>query len=318
MSNPPSFSFNLWHQPWIQTVTPQGTMNTQRLSIRACLEQAHMHHALYAPSPLAVCGMHRLLAAVLQTIIDPQSLDDIARLLQSGLIHASQLDTFEQQYEHCFDLFDATAPFLQKSGQLTAKPAKSPKSASVAYLFAEAPTGINRTLFWHQYQDDHTLCPACCVQGLLTQPAFARNEGKSYSASINGAPPPVYVLPSGATLFESFVLSLVDPAFQPAARDRMKHPHVVWQNQPSIVPDTDNLAADADDTSTEDESTASKRTLSAVTYLEGLLFPARFIRLYPEEVDAYCTLCGNATAVAVRRMFRSVGYAYPKEPQAWG
>ena len=102
--------------------------------------------SFYDPSPLTVVGIHRLLSAILQSIYDPQSLDDIAELLEQGRFEQFRLDAFGTQYGARFSLFDATDPFMQTS-DVPASPGKEAKT--VAYLLAELPSGTNRIHFQH-------------------------------------------------------------------------------------------------------------------------------------------------------------------------
>ena len=191
--------FNLWHDPWIRALRPDGAH--VELSISALLSQAHEVRSFYEPSPLTVVGIHRLLSAILQSIYDPQSLDDIAELLEQGRFEQFRLDAFGTQYGARFSLFDATDPFMQTS-DVPASPGKEAKT--VAYLLAELPSGTNRIHFQHVTDDSHRFCPACCARAMLTIPAFASSGGAGIKPSINGVPP-IYVLPLADTLARSLM-----------------------------------------------------------------------------------------------------------------
>src|SRR6266540_3006666 len=104
-------TFNLWHDPWIRVVRPEG--NLEELSIAACLMRAAEFHALYDPSPLTVGGVHRLLAAILQWAYNPRDLADLVALLDAGQFDPARLDAFAAHYADRFDLFHPTLPFLQ-------------------------------------------------------------------------------------------------------------------------------------------------------------------------------------------------------------
>jgi CRISPR system Cascade subunit CasA len=107
----PPVSFNLWRDPWIRVIQPDG--GVCQVSIRACLAEAHILAALYDPSPLVVAGTHRLLVAILQAIYAPDSLDDIADVLRAERFDRAKLEGFAAQHAERFDLFHPTTPFLQ-------------------------------------------------------------------------------------------------------------------------------------------------------------------------------------------------------------
>ena len=76
-----SIHFNLWSQPWIRVLDTDG--KPTMVSIYECLTRAHELGVLADPSPLTVVGTHRLLAAFLKFIYDPQTLDHLTTILQS-------------------------------------------------------------------------------------------------------------------------------------------------------------------------------------------------------------------------------------------
>lgn len=291
-------SFQLWHDPWIRVIGPDGRIVTR--SIGACLTDAHILSALHDPSPLVVGGIHRLLTAILQAIYAPESLDAIVDVLESGQFDSARLEAFAAQYADRFDLFHPTAPFLQTGdvpldgGRTLGKGADH--AQSVAYLFSEIPTGINRTLFQHTTDGRHVVCPACCARGLITIPAFVLGSGKGNRTSINGVPP-IYVLPAGENLFQSLALSLTTPDFQPRAAAPERHTMTAW---------------------TRDTAIPKNGALHAVGYLESLTFPARRIRLFPEAVlQEPCTVCGDMTLLAVRHMVFTIGHWRDNETVLW-
>src|SRR5213080_4066461 len=99
----PQVSFNLWRDPWIRVIQPDGQVC--QVSTSACLSEAHTLAALHDPSPLVVGGTHRLLVAILQAIYAPESLDDIADVLRAGQFDQQKLDGFAAQYVERFELF---------------------------------------------------------------------------------------------------------------------------------------------------------------------------------------------------------------------
>lgn len=295
------FSFSLWHAPWIRATQPDGT--NVELGIGAVLREAHMLTALYDSSPLVVAGVHRLLTAILQSIYAPQSLDDLVALLDVGRFAAARLETFATQYATCFDLFHPTTPFLQ-TGDVPLdgwqKPEKGKQhdwsaSKPISALFAEVPVETNRTHFHHVTDADHQVCPACCARGLVTIPAFATSGGAGMHPSINGVPP-IYVLPEGTTLFESLVLSIITPNFQPLTADPRRADIAAWCGM---------------------EIVAKNASVSSVGYLESLTFPARRMRLYPHHGAAACTHCGAHTAIVISEMLFEMGHWLHKGAAGW-
>ncbi|MHB8629123.1 MAG: type I-E CRISPR-associated protein Cse1/CasA [Aggregatilineales bacterium] len=282
------FSFNLWYGPWIRLTHSDGTFT--ELGIFDCLVNAHALAALSDPSPLVAAGTHRLLAAILQAIYQPQYLNDLERLIQEGKFDAARLEAFATHYANRFDLFDAIAPFMQTGDvPLTASEASKSEDdySPVSRLFAEVPTETNRTLFQHVTDDSHTVCPACCARGIITIPSFASSGGKGLRPSINGVPP-VYVLPIGQSLFESLALSVLISEKQPRKAVRDERGETAPWNWPAIV--------------------AKNEQITSVGYIESLLFPARRLRLLPMEGPINCTQCGKATDQYVSHILYEMGH----------
>lgn len=304
----PPFRFNLWHQPWIRTTAPDGQVTT--VSIGTCLAEAHTLHALHDPSPLVVGGTHRLLTAIIQAIYAPASLDDLAEVLTAGRFDPARLEAFAAQSTERFDLFHPTAPFLQ-TGDVPldgwCKPKKEQKSVSpdmgyewvapksVASLFTDVPAATNRSHYHHVTDECHRVCPACCARGLMTIPAFASSGGSGIFPSINGLPP-IYVLPAGDTLFQSLVLSLTAPDYQPRSADPDRAAVVAWNGTTTI---------------------AKNYEVSAVGYLESLTFPARRMRLFPVAGHVACTQCGTLSPIIVREMLFEMGHRRRKGADSW-
>lgn len=273
-------SFNLWDDPWIRVLRPDG--GREELGIYATLLRAHELRALHDPSPLTVAGIHRLLTAILQSIYAPESLGEIAAILESGSFDQAQLDAFGAQFRHRFGLFDPTAPFMQ-TADAPAEPGKEAKT--VAYLLTEVPTGTNRAHFHHVTDDAHRLCPACCARALVVVPAFASAAGRPYRPSINGVPP-IYLLPTGAILLQGLTRSLTTADYQPAVVAQSQQNVAVWSgevNVPKIAP------------------------VQEVGYIESLAFPARRMRLYPQHYQGRCTRCGAYCDEAVSWMLLEMG-----------
>ncbi len=285
-------SFNLWSEPWIGVLRPDGVR--EEVGIAECLTRAHEFAALSDRSPLVVAGTQRLLAAVAQAIFDPQELADLADLLDAGRFDAAQIAAFGAQWAERFDLFSVDRPFLQ-TDDVPLTPAKGDKPKTVAYLYPDEPTESNINHFRHVYDDEQTFCPACAARGVVTIPAFANAEGRGYSPSINGIPP-LYVLPAGDSFFVALALSIVVPAYQPPVRADVAKDEPAWAGTGRIVPG---------------------REMDAVGYLQSLTFPARRVRLYPRHLDGHCSRCGCESSILVSSMFYEMGQKRPDGAPFW-
>lgn len=283
-------SFNLWYDPWIGLEKPGGGID--RLGIEQALLHAGDYCTLYDTSPLVVIGIHRLLAAVLQSSLNPQSKEDLKRLWSQPSFPTEPIQAFGTQYAERFDLFSETAPFLQ-SADAPLKPAKNDPIKTSAYLIPDFPSGTAVTHYRHGTEDSQYLCPACLAAGLVTIPAFATSGGSGIKPSINGVPP-IYVMPGGESLFECLLASLLLPEFQPSlATD----PDQAWWLRDPQVP-----------RSTE---------VNRVGYLHSLTFPARRVRLHPKHGMAHCTRCGETAEWGAADMLFEMGESRPKDAAFW-
>ncbi|GAB4151262.1 MAG: hypothetical protein Fur005_00070 [Roseiflexaceae bacterium] len=295
------FTFNVWDDPWIRVVYPDGSRSLE--GIGTVLAAAHSISALADPSPLVVAGTHRLLAAIVQAIVQPHDLDDLEAIYRAGTLDQTKLDAFASQYRERFELFHPTMPFLQ-TGDVPVdggtKPAKGQRNPwadpkPISSLFSELPTETARIHYQHSTDTSHSLCPACCARGLVTIPAFASSGGAGIRPSINGVPP-FYVLPVGATLFESLVWSLMTPAYQPPSADQNLADQAIWNGPPTI---------------------AKNHQVSRVSYLESLLFPARRMRLFPKYESRHCTHCGKHAAYTVSQLLFEMGHWANEQIGTW-
>lgn len=283
-------TFNLWSGPWINVVGIEG--DTRRLSLRDCLVTAHQLIGFEDPSPLVIASLQRLMAAVAQDIVAPTSVADLTRLLENGRFDADEVDRFGAQYDPRFELFSETTPFLQ-TADVGLSPSRDDRKKTVGYLFPEEPTATNINHFFHRYDDELQYSPATAALGLVTVPAFATSGGAGIRPSINGVPP-LYVLPQGDTLYETLILSLATPGYQPAIASDVDDP--AWRRDPCVERGAEVLA---------------------VGYLESLTFPARRVRLFPEQPGGFDSRTGEWSDVLVRTMVFDMGISRPKDGEAW-
>src|SRR5574341_2057279 len=120
---------------------------------------------------------------------------------------------------------------------------------------------------------------AAVAMGLVTMPPFISSGGAGLMPSINGVPP-IYVLPSGKTLFEGLVSSLMTSHWL----DRYpKENDLAWWKRPVPVIVYESKKKKPGMKFSE------HRQLSEAGYLHGLTFPARKVRLYPERLNTICS-----------------------------
>jgi CRISPR system Cascade subunit CasA len=291
-------SFNLWTEPWITLEKSDGALESR--GIRDALRHAHEYVAIYDPSPLVVVGIHRLLTAILQDVLNPQENDDLEQLWAHGKFPEDKIETFGKQYADRFDLFSEDKPFLQSADlPLCPQTEEQQKGTTrVARLFPEIPSGSLVTHYRHGTEDALLFSPAETAKGLVAIPPFAtsgaRGGGGGYLLpSINGVPP-IYVLPGGRTLFEMLAASLISVTmldeYKSVDRD------VWWKRAvPVIVRETKKAGK------------GEHRQLDAVSYLHGLTFPARKVRLHPERLNAICSRSGQFSEWCVRLMTFRMG-----------
>ncbi len=284
-------SFSLWTEPWITLERKEGGL--ERCNIEHALIRAHEFASIYEQSPLVVVGIHRLLTALAQAIVNPQRPSDLSKLWAKAEFNAQEVIAFGHKYGVRFDLFSEDAPFMQ-SADISLRPAKGDKTKTVAYLALEMPAGTAITHYRHGGDDSYQFCAACAAACMATVPAFASSGGAGIKPSINGVPP-IYILPGGKSLFESLALSLMLPDYQPEVRSK-KRDDAVWLRQPIVKRDTE---------------------LSDVGYLHSLTFLARRTRLHPEALATPCARCGQASEWGVRTMIFEMGESRSKEAAFW-
>jgi CRISPR system Cascade subunit CasA len=299
-------SFNLWIEPWITLEDLHGELSQH--GIRDALADAHEYTAIYDPSPLVGVGIHRLLTAILQDALNPQQNADLESLWAEGKFPADKIDEFGNQYADRFDLFSEDKPFLQ-SAELPMFPDERERKMSkrVAQLFPETPSGSLVTHYRHVTDEEQTFSPAAVAMGLVAMPPFVSSGGAGLMPSINGVPP-IYVLPSGKTLFESLAASLMTHHWldkYPKDNDL-----AWWKRQvPVVVHESKKRKPGM--------KFSEHRQLSDVGYLHGLTFPARKVRLHPERLETTCSRTGNESEWCVRTMAFRMGESCLEEAQWW-
>lgn len=304
-------TFNLWTEPWIMLEGRDGTLT--RHSIWDTLIHAHEYVAIYDSSPLVVVGVHRLLTSIVQAALDPQENADLEDVWQVGHFSSEKIEQFGKQHADRFDLFSPDKPFLQSADLPLFPETKEDRKAvtSIARLFYETPSGTLVTHYRHASEDEQIYEPATVAAGLMVVPPFVSSGGRAsggqgFLPSINGVPP-IYVLPGGKTLFESLASSLI------AATLLSQYPSkdLAWWDRPVPVKVAESKKKKAG------MATKDHQQLAQVGYLQGLTFPARKIRLYPELMNAACSRSGQFSEWGVRAMTFKMGESLLEEAPIW-
>ena len=281
--------FDLLTDAWIPVLTLDGA--PEEVGLLACLERAHELREIADQSPLVTFGIHRLLAAALQTHLPLASLDDWADAWERGRFDADLIESVRTGGAARMRLFDAERPFYQ-SQEVQPRPPKS-ADKTIGYLRLEASTGTNVTHFSHPGDADHAYCAACCARGLVTLPPFALAGGAGIRPSINGVPP-FYVLPRGSTLFRTLMLNHPVAPFLPSLATA-KDPGPLWSR---------------------DDAAVCAEQRGGVGFVESLTWPPRQARLLP-EAGGICSQCGRAAPVLVRKMHFAQGWYRDREAPVW-
>jgi CRISPR system Cascade subunit CasA len=283
-------TFNLWTEPWITLEKEEG--GVERLSIQETLKHAQDYRAIYEFSPIVGVGIHRLLVAILQFALDPQENADLKKLWRASEFPANVIEEFGKNYAHRFDIFSEDEPFMQ-SADLPIQPDKKSKISYISRLTYDIPSGSYITHYRHGDEEDVVFCPECVAKHLVVIPAFASSGGAGIKPSINGVPP-IYVIPSGKTLFESLTASLVCPPYQPAIRSKKDIPW--WEHKTIII---------------------SGDEIEKIGYSQSLTFPARRIRVHAQIKPLICTRCGSKTQLSVNTINLEMGETRPENAEVW-
>jgi len=272
-------SFDALRQPWIPAENMDGVI--QEYGIRGVIERAHALRCLNDSSPVFLYGMYRLLIAFLTDALRPESIDDLLGIYEEGVFPQERIEAYIEDCEKdgpCFDLFDKHRPFLQSA--YNDKLDKQEKT--VAMLVLDVPTGNNLLHFDHRDEKMQAFSPATCARGLSSINVFCTADAQNPSG-INGAPP-WYVLVRGENLFETLLFNI----WLPHGELPFDDPPIAWRNSAAIVPG---------------------REVSRTSYLYGLTWQARRIKLIPSE-PGQCTYSGGHSELLVQRVYYQRGWKF--------
>ena len=132
-------------------------------------------------------------------------------------------------------------------------------------------------------------------------PAFTTEGGQGNWKSINGTPP-IYILPTGTTLFDSLRASLVTSEFCPGSH-LAREDDLAWWKRVSVVRRCKNPKKNGPPVPEENRHLQ----LANVGYLHGLTFMPRRIWLKPIKMGAKCTRCGSDSQWGVQEMVFGAG-----------
>ncbi len=190
-------AFDLLTQPWIPVIRGGKAVE---VNLKDVLYSAHEISAISDRLPIAEFGLYRFLVALVMDIRDFKESLDLEELMNAGRFDTASIDDYFGKWGHCFDLFDATQPFLQ-TADLDALPDR-PLSGMLPCV----PSGTAACQFHHFGESDFGVSPAAAARLLTTIAPFMTAGGAGLAPSINGAPP-WYVLVNGETLFKTLCLN---------------------------------------------------------------------------------------------------------------
>lgn len=243
--------YDLMSEPWIPVVDLEG--NRLQLGIRNVLLKAHTLREVSDASPLIEYGLYRFLITLTMDAFRPETIDDIEDLLETGQFSEDAIRDYELVCLNegvSFDLFDENRPFLQATPNAQWDGKKKP----AVYLDCTIPTGNNHTHFDHLGKTSGLSFPRAAAK-LIPCSLFATARLKEYPSSINAAPPYFTVI-KGKNLFETLAHQMV-PLEEIECFDE---PPVLWRSDMVVEP---------------------KKQITTTSWLYGMLFPARRIRLLP-------------------------------------
>lgn len=263
--------FNILSQPWIPVY--QSGKPPLEVNLLDFLRQAHEYKQFDGLSVFEEVGIRRFLATLLMAVYRPKTAGDIQKIAKAGKLDVTRIQAYIRACEEegvSFDIFDSKRPFLQSP--YLAK-FDEDKEKSIAELNPVWPSGDMPVHINHQLEKDAVMTPAEAFRYLLSIPAFSISStagaGMTRPFGINGVPPWYWFI-EGETLFESLVYSMV-PVSEEAGE--------LWRSHTTVTPWIQKKNGRKGDAHVEQTS-----------FLYGLLFPCRRIRLLP-DADGLVRTC---------------------------
>ena len=194
--------FNLLDEPWIPVLYRDGRW--ERVGIRKAFDDAAQIRQIAASNPMDRVAILRLLLALLYWC--KGNPPDNASTNPDFSFPSEWLKRLDDNRD-CFNLLGDGKRFYQNDVYR-----KTTTAHTTNYLIHEVPSGTNKWHFRHSTDTVDGLCPACCAMGLIRLPVFATSGGKGMTAGSGKSPginakPPLYIIPTGASLASTLRLS---------------------------------------------------------------------------------------------------------------
>lgn len=249
-------SFDVLTQPWIPVMVPDGT--ARDVGLLEALEQAHSFCGVRNASPLVEYSIYRFLIVLLMDMLRPEDEEELDELLDKGRLEQEQILHYVDRCRRegvSFDLFDPQKPFLQTSYQKEWD--RDPKP--VTTLDYSVPSGNNHIHFDHR-RERSVYAPGMALRMMLTAQIFCTAGAQGYPSNVNGAPP-WFALIQGKNLFETLVFGMIGTE---RIGMELDSPPALWRGTDEVV---------------------SRQSAASTSWLRGMFFPARRIRLIPDGPD---------------------------------
>lgn len=270
-------SFNVVDQAWIPCTDMQG--KRLELSLRSVLSQAHSLQEIRSNSSLETAALHRLLLVILHRMFGPKNISAWVNLWnqrEQGF-NVTQINQYLDKWQHKFDLFDPSQPFLQVADRKQLGKENIVINKMVAQLTADS------TLFEHTLSDREE-------GAFLSFPAAARalvaihNYGLGYKQFVDGpSAKGVVFLVRGKTLHETLLLNLICYPQEEGEFNSTQDDAPAWEMNNPFAPVQDGKVQNRDATL---EIVKGKQELQykkhmPLGYLDYLTWHNRKIKLYP-------------------------------------
>ncbi len=198
-------TFSLLKEPWIPLVANNGIFTLG--SLQDALLYPAKWRGLGTTNPIQVLSLYRLLLAICHRAIGPGDLENRSALLDDW--PSQKLEGYLERWAERFDLFHPDYPFLQVPDLATA----GLKPVPWTRLVPDRSSGAER-LLWDHSLDAHpeVITPAQAAVALVAHLQFTPGglvKVLRHSGGQGMACGPLLTMPTGGTLEETLILSLV-------------------------------------------------------------------------------------------------------------
>lgn len=263
-------TYDLIAQPWIPVVQLDGS--TAKIGLKALLERAHEIREIADPSPLTTFALYRFTLAVVHSVLrGPRDTTEWNRLWKGGHFSQKDLSGYFKKWHDRFDLFHPQHPFLQVADFVTVK-GETPVTTPVVRLLLELASGNNATLFDHTTESEPKALPAdAAARSLVVAQAWGLGGGQGPTSKSYGKHPYMAHAPCVGA-----VATLV---WRPTVFETL------CANLARIGGDVP-FCSDSDDRPTWERDEPRRPEPGVPTgYLEFLTWPARHVRLVPDDAN---------------------------------